>query len=171
MALTIAQLKDLVNTNLADNSNIVPAEHRAVELALIDYLETLQPISNSNLPVNKGYITATSVAGGTVEVGINVGTTQTDKLKTNGNITAISVVSNTNKSTFTVTLQNIMPSNNYVVKSWLELVPTTAIPLINSADVVEPVFKVISTTQFQIVLNEANNQTQALRLHFETYGY
>ncbi|MEN2402292.1 hypothetical protein GKZ90_0021060 [Flavobacterium sp. MC2016-06] len=171
MALTIAQLKDLVALNLADNSDIIPSEHRAVENALIDYLETLQPISNSNLPVNRGYITANNLATGGFEVGINVGTTLTDRLRVFGNISAIAVASSSNKSLFTVTLQNSHPNNNYIVKSWLELTPASPVILQNSADVVEPVFKIVSGNQFQIILNEANNQTQALRLHFETIGY
>lgn len=171
MALTIAQLKELVNTNLADNSNIIPLEHRAVELALIDYLETLQPISNSNLPVNKGYITANNAASGGSEVGIEIDVTVSSRLRKFGNVSAVTCASNNNTTTLTVTLQNAMPNNNYVVKSWLELVPTSSVTLQTSSTVGEPVFKIISTTQFQIILREWDGVIQALRLHFETYGY
>lgn len=169
MALTIAQLKNLVDTNLADNSNIIPSEHRAVELALIDYIETLQPISTSNIPVNRGYVTATTEAGGTTEAGINLGTTLSDKLKCYGNISSSTILSTGNYSMLTVTLQNAMPSTNYIVKHYLEHIPTASEqPL---ADVLHPVFKILSTTQFQIVCREANDQTQKLRFHLETVGY
>lgn len=172
MALTIAELRDLVNVNLADNSNIEPLEHRAVELAIIDYLETLQPISNSNRPVNKGYITANNLDyNGGVEVGIDIITTLTPKLRWKGDVTALSVNIVRPTSVFTVTMPNAMPNNNYVVKSWLELVPTSSLQLPNTSSVPEPVFKIISPTQFQIVIREYENQQQALRLHFETYGY
>ncbi|KAF2337231.1 hypothetical protein [Flavobacterium daemonense] len=171
MALTIAQLKDLVNTNLADNSNIEPSEHRAVELALIDYIETLQPISTSNLPVNRGYITANNADTGGSEVGIEVGVQLSSRLRKVGNVTAVTCVSSSNSTILTVTLQNAHPNNNYVVKSWFELVPVSAITLPNTSTVGEPVFKIISGNQFQVVLREWANIAQALRWHFETIGY
>lgn len=171
MALTIAQLKDLVNVNLADNSNIEPIEHRAVELALIDYLETLQPISSSNIPLNKGMITANNLSTGGVEVGINLSTTLTDKLRTIGNISSVSVQAGGDFSIFTVTLQNAHPNNNYVVKSWIEICPVTSVTLPNTSTLSNAVFKVISNNQFQIIVKEYSNQTQAIRLHFETMGY
>lgn len=171
MALSIAQLKELVNTNLADNSNIQPLEHRAVELALIDYLETLQPISSSNIPVNKGMITANSLSTGGVEVGINLSTTLTDKLRTIGNISSVSVQTGGDFSIFTITLQNAHPNNNYVVKSWFEICPTTSVTLPNTSTLSNTVFKIISGSQFQIIVKEYTNSTQALRLHFETIGY
>lgn len=172
MALTIAQLKDLVNANLADNSNIIPSEHRAVELALIDYLETLQPISNSNIPLNRGYITANNANSGGSEVGIDVGgTTTTSQLRRAGNVTYVSCVSTGGYIILTVNLQNPHPNNNYVVKSWYESVPTSSVPIQNSGSVSQPVFKIISGSQFQIVLREFHSQMQAVRLHFETTGY
>jgi len=171
MALTIPQLKDLVNVNLADNSNIIPSEHRDVELALIDYLETLQPISSSNLPVNKGYITANNASSGGTEVGIEVDVTVSSRLRKFGNVSTVTCASNGGATILTVTLQNAMPSNDYIVKSWFELVPTSSVTLQNTSTVGQPVFKIISTTQFQIVLREWDGKVQALRLHFETYGY
>jgi hypothetical protein len=171
MALTIAQLKNLVNTNLADNSNIVPLEHREVELALIDYLETLQPITNANAPSNKGYVTANNQTTGGVEVGINLGTTLSDKLRYFGNILSVTVNSTSDYSILTVNLQNPMPNNNYVVKHWLEQIPSSATPIQNTSSIVHPVFKVISNTQFQFVIKESSNQTQNIRVHFEIFGY
>ncbi|KLT69932.1 hypothetical protein [Flavobacterium sp. ABG] len=171
MALTIAQLKDLVNINLADNSNIIPAEHRAVELALIDYIETLQPISNSNLPLNKGYITANDADTGGFEVGIEIGIQLSNRLRKSGNVNTVTCVSSPNNTILTVNLQNPHPNNNYIVKSWFELVPTSPVLLQNTAAVGQPVFNIISGAQFQIVLKEWTGGIQALRLHFETVGY
>lgn len=169
MALTIEQLKELVNTNLADNSNIVPSEHRAVELALIDYLETLQPISNSNQPVNKGYITATSTAGGSTEVGIDILTPKF--LKGVGNVSNVTGVSSNDFTIITVTLQNAHPNTKYVVKTCLENMPNGTVLLQNSSNLLVPVFEILSTTQFKVILRETAGRLQALRLHFETYGY
>jgi hypothetical protein len=171
MALTIAQLKDLVNSNLADNSNIEPSEHRAVELALIDYLEILQPINTSNAPVNKGYITANNLTSGGVEVGLNIGTTLSDKLRYIGNISSVSVVSTADYSIFTVTLQNSHPNTDYKVRHSIENAPTSVTPMQNTSNIYNPVFKIVSNNQIQIILKESGNQTQTIRLHIETFGY
>ena len=171
MALTIAQLRDLVNVNLADNSNIEPIEHRAVELAIIDYLETLQPISSSNIPLNKGYITANNLTIGGVEVGIEIGIQLSDRLRATGNVTGVSCVSIPNNAIITVNLQNAHPNNNYIVKSWYEQVPTSSVLLQNVSSLGKNVFKVVSPSQFQIILKEWTGEAQALRLHFETIGY
>jgi len=40
--MTLTEIRELVATNLADDSDILPSEHRAVENALIDYIEALQ---------------------------------------------------------------------------------------------------------------------------------
>lgn len=56
MALTIPQLHTLVDTNLADNSNIIPAEHREVEHELINYLETVPGGSGSGGGVSGGQL-------------------------------------------------------------------------------------------------------------------
>lgn len=57
MALTIAQLHDLVATNLADNSNIVPSEHREVEDEIINYLET-------TITQSSGFLQTKIITGG-----------------------------------------------------------------------------------------------------------
>lgn len=45
--MTPAQIQTLIDTNLADNSNITPAEHRAVETELLNYIK-------ANVPLAKG---------------------------------------------------------------------------------------------------------------------
>ncbi|CAC9972914.1 hypothetical protein ACFFLS_06085 [Flavobacterium procerum] len=171
MALTIEELKELVNTNLADNSNIEPAEHRAVELALIDYLETLQPVSTSGQPLNRGMITANNGSFGGVEVGIELGIQLSDRLRHYGNTNSVSCVSMPNNTVITVNLQNSHPNNNYIVKSWYEQVPTSSVLLQNGSSLGKNVFKIISPSQFQIILKEWTGEVQALRLHFETVSY
>jgi hypothetical protein len=59
MALTIAQLRSLVTLNLADNSDILPVEHREVENELINFLEVL----NSKLPLATGVYNLGDVNG------------------------------------------------------------------------------------------------------------
>ena len=59
MALTIAQLRSLVTLNLADNSDILPIEHREVENELINFLEVV----NSLLPLATGVYSIGDVNG------------------------------------------------------------------------------------------------------------
>jgi|TARA_R110000782_G_scaffold165552_1_gene257453 hypothetical protein len=59
MALTIAQLRSLVTLNLADNSDILPIEHREVENELINFLEVM----NSFLPLATGVYSIGDVNG------------------------------------------------------------------------------------------------------------
>lgn len=45
--ITYANVQDKINLNLADNSNIIPLEHREVEQILLDYI-------TENIPLYKG---------------------------------------------------------------------------------------------------------------------
>lgn len=56
MALTIPQLQTLIDTNLADNSNIIPAEHREVEHEIVNYLATVPGGSGSGGGVGGGQL-------------------------------------------------------------------------------------------------------------------
>jgi hypothetical protein len=82
-----------------------------------------------------------------------------------GNITAANAVSSGGSDTIvTVTLQNTMSSSNYYVRTFLQG-QSANINLDN--DVCCPVFKVISTTQFEIAFREITGNVQAIRAHME----
>jgi len=59
MALTPSQLRNLVNQNLADNSDILPIEHREVENELINLLEEIL----TKLPLASGVYSIGDVNG------------------------------------------------------------------------------------------------------------
>lgn len=48
---TRIELDNLIATNLADNSNIVPSEHRAVETAIADYVDEQNTLIQSSLGI------------------------------------------------------------------------------------------------------------------------
>ena len=47
--MTYTEILNLINTNLANYSNIVPSKHREVEIALLNYIK-------DNLPILKGSV-------------------------------------------------------------------------------------------------------------------
>jgi hypothetical protein len=59
MALTVSQLRNLVEQNLADNSDILPGEHREVENELINLLEVIL----TKLPLASGVFQIGDVNG------------------------------------------------------------------------------------------------------------
>ncbi|HSE99906.1 MAG TPA: hypothetical protein VLA48_03335 [Nitrososphaeraceae archaeon] len=96
--------------------------------------------------------------------GLNVGTTGT--LTIGGDITAaVTTLGVPPDSIITVTVANPMPNTNYTVDVKLQ---GQSANLNDDNDVATPVFKVISTTQFQIGLREISNNTQNLKIHIQT---
>jgi hypothetical protein len=154
--MTAAEIRALITSYLASNSSITAVKHRAIENALIDYSESTnsQLISLSEaflatLPKNKGYVS-----------GFNPGSGGT--LTTSGNILT-AVITNIPESIINVTIQNAMPSMNYIVKGHLESMGD--LDLDNVAG--NFIFKKINTTSFQISVGEWENVNQNLKIHLE----
>ena len=139
--MNYTEVLDLINTNLASASNITAAEHREVEIALLNYGKT----QNNYV----GYIT-----------GVNLPVADGASLTVSGRITsAVGTASNG----VLITLTDAMPSTNYYVRSYIESLGT---PNFDS-EIRRESFKKISTTQFYYIQSETNSQTQNLKIHFE----
>ena len=140
---TRASLTTLINTNLNTGTSITAAEHRAVEQAIVD----------SSMPYNRA---STSF--------FNVGVTTTGITFSNTNLSILSVSSgNTNTSTnFSIQMANTMPSNNYLVRTYIEGNVTTT-----DNNMYSPSFFVISTTQFQLSIRKITTASNNIRLHIE----
>lgn len=154
--MTAAEIRALIALNLADNSSITALEHRAVENELINYAEAtnsqlgvLSASFLSKLPKNVGYIS-----------GLNISTSST--LTVSGNVVS-AVINDAPNTIITITVQNAMPSMNYIVKSYVESMGNLDVD--NVAGSV--VFKKINTTSFQISVTEYENVTQNLKIHLE----
>ena len=63
-----------------------------------------------------------------------------------------------------VSLQYPMSNLNYFVRSYIQ---SESANIDTDNDVCVPVFKPISTTQFQIAFREISNNTQSLKVHLE----
>jgi len=96
--------------------------------------------------------------------GLDVGDT-IGALPVSGNLTAATAAKpSTGNSIVTVTLQNAMANLNYYVRAFIQ--GETA-SVNQSNDVGAPVFKVVSTTQFQLGLREIDGDVQNLKVHIE----
>ena len=139
--MNYTEVLDLINTNLASSSNITAAEHREVEIALLDYGKTLKNYV--------GYIT-----------GVNLPVPDGTSLTVSGNITS---AVGTASSGVLITLTDAMPSTNYYVRSFVESLGTYTA----DTEIRRESFHKVSTTQFYYIQSETNSQTQNLRIHFE----
>jgi len=136
--MTYAEILTLINTNLASGTNITAAEHRAVEIALLNYSQ-----AKSNYV---GYITGFNVgASGSFTVGGGLVSAVGDGLST------------------LCTIANPMPSTNYMVKIYIESLGDAN----KDFGIFTPSFKKVNTTQFYLVLGEPGPYDQNLRIHFE----
>ncbi|APZ82867.1 hypothetical protein [Flavobacterium phage FL-1] len=96
--------------------------------------------------------------------GLNIGSTP-GALPVSGNVTAaVMSVPNIRNSIVLVTLQNAMTNTNYFVRSFIEGQSTN---LDDDNDLGIPVFKVVSTTQFQLGFREIDTNEQNLKVHIE----
>jgi hypothetical protein len=143
-----AEIQALIEENLADFSNIIPERHREVENAILDYIDK---------PINFGTIQGIDVAG-------SIGS-----LTVTGDISAcIASIPVSQVSKLLVTFDNEMPTVNYYVRMQVKC---------NSADILTdsaigyPVFKVISTTQIEVVIGENTGGVQNLTLILEALPY
>ena len=140
----ISVLKGLSNTNLADNTNIHPSKHREVNDAIIDALT----------PVNYGAVTGIEQDSGSGSVDVVL-----------GNITSATYVSESSRFAVTCNLENAMPDTDYIVKTYVESKSGT---IHSDNNLGQIVFKVISTTQFEVAWQElASAVTQDITIHFE----
>lgn len=139
--MNYTEVLNLINTKLASASNITAAEHREVEIALLNYGKT----QNNYV----GYIT-----------GVNLPVADGASLTVSGRITsAVGTASNG----VLITLTDAMPSTNYYVRSYIESLGTYSA----DAEIRRESFKKISTTQFYYIQSETNSQPQNLKIHFE----
>lgn len=142
------EFDELVETNLADYSNIIPEELREVFYALKNLFSKV-------LAINKGVINS-----------IDVGST-TGSCSVSGDITSCTADSSISGNTkLTVVIPNEMPSSSYQVNIKLES-PSGA-NLNNNSSVYAPVYEIINSTSFIISLKEPASITQDLKVHFET---
>jgi len=139
--MNYTQVLDLINTNLASATNITAAEHREVEIALLNYVKTQNNyvgyITGVNLPVGSGV--SLTVSG---DISSAVGTTSDGVL---------------------ITLTTAMPSTNYYVRSFVESLGTYTA----DTEIRRESFRKVSETQFYYIQSETNSQTQNLKIHFE----
>lgn len=99
--------------------------------------------------------------------GLNVGTSSA--LTVGGDVTAaIHTLAVAPDSIITVTLANPMPSVNYIVDIKLQGQSSN---LNDDNDIASPVFKPISTTQFQVGFREIASLTQSLKVHLQVIAY
>lgn len=149
MPLTKTQIQTLINTNLADFSDILPIKHREVETEILNF------ISNTTV-TNTGFITIGDVGirpvGYSYSVGGNVLSAVVDTRTTNGEITK-------------VTLQNSMPSLSYFVRTSIESIGTKT-NMENDNDIHPIVFKVDTLTTFFVYVEDMS-RAQNIRLHIE----
>lgn len=69
------EIVDLIDTNLADFSDILPVEHRAVEMALLNYIHSKPSVKVLSLDLfttDRNYSIATGITAGSTIVGVAV---------------------------------------------------------------------------------------------------
>jgi len=98
--------------------------------------------------------------------GLDVGVVGT--LSVGEDVVSASSTITPNNSIVTVNVANAMPNMNYYIDTRLEGLSSN---LDDDNDVGAPVFRKISTTQFQIGFKEFNNQTQSLKVHIQMVAY
>ena len=137
--MTYAEILTLINTNLASGTNITAAEHRAVEIALLNYSQ-----AKSNYV---GYITGLTPGDpGTYTVG-------------GGLVSAVSA----DGLTTLCTIATAMPSTNYMVRIHVQSLASGAADFA----IFTPSFDPVSTTQFNLILGQNGSYPMELRVHFE----
>lgn len=107
----------------------------------------------TNTIINKGFVSG-------IEVGVSVGS-----MAVGGNITsAVASTLGSDGTKILVTVANAMANTNYLVKIYVQ---GQSASLISDNNVCVPVFKPLSTTQFEIGLAETVPEGQNLKLHLE----
>ena len=151
MVLTEIEIKNIIDNNLADLSNILPIKHREVEYTLLEAIVELRKL----MPRNIGSIANIDVGG--VNAGIVV----------SGDVTSCSAISpSAEGTTLTINLANSMDNLNYMVKPFIGIASTNS-PIL-SAEIGSPIFKVISPTQFELAVVQFTPRFQDLKIYIET---
>lgn len=135
-------LNNLIEANLATGTSITALELR----------EVLKPMASSTLPLNRGFI-----MGANSSTGLDVYSTGTRYRS--GDIT--SAVASTRS--ILCTMANTMPSINYLVKIYIQSLGSDGL----DSRITCPSFKVVSTSQFNIVIDEVTSGVQQLKIHLE----
>jgi hypothetical protein len=143
---TRASLTTLINTNLNTGTSITAAEHRAVEIAIVD----------SCKPYNAGYFTLGDAAP----------TGSTGTLTVSGALSATASVLATNTSKIVVVFNTAtpMPNTNYYVRLFVQGLSVN--PNQDSA-ISTPIFANQTTTQFEVYVKDNVTTTQNIRIYFE----
>jgi len=132
-------LTTLINTNLESGISITAELHREVEQAIVD----------SSVPYNRGTILLGNLD-------ISPGT-----FTTSGDIS--SAVCSSTLTGILCTMDNEMPSTNYLVRLHVQSLGT----LSSDAQIMCPVFSTESTTQFRFHIYEIGTYTQNIKMNVE----
>jgi len=109
------------------------------------------------IPKNRGYFNGFDPDGMTV--GNTLG-------KLGDIVSATVTASGSNSSTVRIVMSNAMPSVNYSVKLSMQTLATD----INQANnLYSPVYRIINSTTFDVVLREATSSSQNIRMHIEAF--
>jgi hypothetical protein len=162
MPLTIAQLHALVNQNLADNSNIIPSEHRQVENEIINTLEQALTISN---PIKfSGRITYDI---GSADPFSSSNYTFVDELGVPAIFTVTKQIGTPVRTTFfNVTMPSLFANiAKYIVCVYPHVNNTANLDLAN--DIYPIVINKKTTTTFDLITQELSNITQSYDFNIE----
>ena len=145
--MTKQEIQNLIDANLATGTVITAAEHREVETAILNFIQTA---TTSNV----GFITIGDVdvypVGHTYVVG--------------GDVSSATITSRTARGdVINVVLNNSLPSLNYFVRTHVESLGN--IELDN--DIHPIVYKVNTTNSFYVYVEDYGG-IQNIRLHIET---
>ena len=143
---TRASLTTLINTNLNTGTSITAAEHRAVEIAIVD----------SCKPYNAGYFTLGDAAP----------TGSTGNLTVSGALSATASVLSANTSKIVVVFNTAtpMPNTNYYVRLFVQ---GLSLNLNQDSAISTPIFANQTTTQFEVYVKDNVTTTQNIRIYFE----
>ena len=145
--MTKQEIQNLIDANLATGTVITAAEHREVETAILNFIQTA---TTSNV----GFITIGDVGAG------NVG----DTYIVGGDVVSATVTTRTSRGQiFNVVLTNSLPSLNYFVRIHVESLGNMEF----DNDIHPIIFKINTTNSLNIYVEDYGG-TQNIRLHIET---
>ena len=134
-----AALTIKINNDLETGTSITAAEHRGVEQAIVDSLA----------PYNRGTILL-----GNLPITVTTYTTSGD---------ISSAVCSSTLTGILCTMNNAMPNTNYLVRLYIESLGTIS----SDAQIMCPVFSIVSTTQFRFTIYDIGTYTQNIKMHVE----
>ena len=139
-------LQTKINTDLATGTTITAAEHRGVESAIM----------NAAIPTNRGWFSGLDVQGTVIGTNLNIG----------GDITSATVINTAIHSTISVFFATSMITANYIVKIYIESIPTNNQQISDNASILFPVFTVIDSNNVWIYIKDIQG-VQNLKFHVE----